>query len=293
MPATRTVPRLTDDDAAQVREIAAAARAHDGIEALGEQTLLRLRSADDAVAHVLATDDDGAVVGYAQLDTGGDVPSAELVVRPDRRRHGAGRALLDAVRARADRAAVWAHGDLPPARALAASAGLAVVRELWQMALDLTALPAPPREPEPPAGAVVRPFVVGQDEAALLAVNARAFAWHPEQGRLGLEDLRLREAEPWFDPDDVVLVERDGALVAFCWLKVEPGSADGELYVLGVDPDAQGQGLGRYLTAVTLARLAARGLARAVLYTEGTNHAAVRTYRAAGFERSRVDVQYG
>ncbi|MBX9244750.1 mycothiol synthase, partial [Actinotalea ferrariae] len=184
--------------------------------------------------------------------------------------------------------AVWAHGDLPGAQALAARAGMGVVRELWQMAV---ALPAGD-EVLPPAGVVVRPFVVGQDEDAWLRVNARAFAHHPEQGRMTRADLEAREAEPWFDPDALLLAEREGAVVASVWMKVEPGGDTGELYVLGVDPDAQGQGLGRLLTARTLTDLSARGLRRAVLYVSAADEAAVRTYRRAGFETVRSDVQY-
>ena len=349
--------RLDATTAAEVRALAAVAEGADGVEALGEQTLLHLAgdadadseggSGDDAdvvggrprVLHVTVHSGD-RLVGYAQAEVPDDapasaatgaqdaaaagrpdaaVPSAELVVAPDVRRQGIGRALLDRVRGDVVSAghpspAVWAHGNLPGARALAAAAGLGVVRELWRMTRDLGAdVPADPTAPAAPAnpaapaaattpdsaptptlpdGVTVRAFVVGQDEGAWLAVNARAFAGHPEQGRMTLEDLRAREREPWFSPDDLLLAEDDGRLLASVWLKVEPGSDEGELYVLGVDPDAQGRGLGRLLTAATLARLAARGLRRAVLYTEATNTAAVRTYERAGFAPSRIDVQY-
>jgi len=139
----------------------------------------------------------------------------------------------------------------------------------------------------------VRPFVVGQDDDAWLAMNARAFAEHPEQGRMTAADLSARQHEPWFRADDLLLAEHDGRLLAFAWMKVESGDDTGELYALGVDPAAQGSGLGRYLTARILDHLAARGLRRVLLYTEATNAAAVRTYTAAGFRRSRTDVQYG
>ena len=137
----------------------------------------------------------------------------------------------------------------------------------------------------------MRPFVVGKDEAAWLEVNARAFAGHPEQGRMTLADLRARQAEPWFRADDLLLAERAGRLVGFAWLKVE-GDV-GELYALGIDPSAQGGGLGRWLTAAALEHLARRGARTGLLYTEATNHAAVHLYTEAGFRRSRVDVQYG
>lgn len=282
----------------EVRTLAEVAEQHDGVEALGEQTLLNAGDPGAAVVHLTirgdgGPDGGGALLGYAQLDQTG---TAELVVTPSARRRGLGSALLAAVRAEARRAEVerprvWAHGNLPPARALAARAGMSVVRELWQMSLDLGARPSTPT-PAPPADVTVRPFVVGRDEEAWLTVNARAFATHPEQGRMTLADLHARQAEPWFDAADLLLAERDGRLLASAWMKVEPGGSSGELYALGVDPDAQGAGLGRLLTAKVLDHLAAKGLRTATLYTEADNTAAVRTYTAAGFTTTRSDVQY-
>ncbi len=284
---------------AHVRAIARTAAEHDGVAPLGEQALLDLSDSGAPVLHLTVGEPAEA---YAWLDLR-TRPTAELVVAPAARRRGQGGVLLAAVQASAAQAAppgpehgpvlVWAHGDLPAARALAARAGLTVQRELWQLARDLPpAQPVPPR-PAAPDGVVVRPFVVGQDDDAWLAVNTRAFAEHPEQGRMTAADLSARQHEPWFRADDLLLAEHDGRLLAFAWMKVEPGDDTGELYVLGVDPAAQGIGLGRYLTARTLDHLAARGLRRALLYTEATNAAAVRTYTAAGFRRSRADVQYG
>ena len=107
-----------------------------------------------------------------------------------------------------------------------------------------------------------------------------------------IDDLRARQREPWFRADDLLLAERDGRVAAFAWLKVEQPEV-GELYVLGVDPAAQGGGLGRRLTDLALDHLSGRGCRTAVLYTEASNAAAVHVYRAVGFRRSRVDVQYG
>ncbi|GEA86490.1 mycothiol acetyltransferase [Cellulomonas cellasea] len=308
---------LPEPVAADVRRVADAAHAADGVAPLSEQPLLWLTDPAAAVRHVLARDDAGALVGYAQVDIAATpVPTAELVVAPDARRAGTGTALLGGAGSVAagdahGSVAVWAHGDLPAARALAARHGLVPVRELWQMRLDLASAPPevadteapPPTTPTPaprplPDGVRVRAFVPGQDEDAWLRVNARAFTGHPEQGRMTLADLRAREAEPWFDPDGLLLAERDGALLASLWTKVHAPDATspepvGEIYALGVDPDAQGLGLGGALTGLALEHLATRGLRTVILYTERENTAAVRTYTRAGFVRSAVDVLLG
>lgn len=298
---TETLPSdaLPEGAADDVRALADAADRADGVAPLSEQPLLWLADEAAPVVHVTARDA-GALVGYAQLDVRlATTVSGELVVHPEHRRRGVGTTLLRAALAHAGGAdaelRVWAHGALPAARALAARERLAPVRELWQMSLDLPS--RPPSTAQVPAGVTLRTFVPGQDEDAWRRVNSRAFARHPEQGRMTADDLRAREAEPWFDPEGFLLAERDGHLLASAWTKVHPAGAHGpepvgELYVLGVDPDAQGLGLGRALTRRALEHLAGRGLTTAILYTSADNTVAVRTYERAGFVRSGVDVMF-
>lgn len=143
------------------------------------------------------------------------------------------------------------------------------------------------------SGTAIVAFRVGGDEAEWVALNARVFATHPEQGRVTADDLRAREAEPWFDARDF-LVARDasGRMIGYNWLKIDPGESTGEIYVIGVDAASAGQGLGRRLMRAGLARLAERGCTSATLYVEADNEPAVRLYRSLGFADHTVDVQY-
>jgi mycothiol synthase len=169
-------------------------------------------------------------------------------------------------------------------------------RVLLQMRRDLAGV-----DPEPrlrlPEGVLVRTFRPGRDEQAWLRTNARAFAAHPEQGSWTAEDLRLREAEPWFDPAGFFLAWDGDRLLGSHWTKVHPPGdegpeAVGEVYVLGIDPDAQGLGLGRALTDVGLAHLRGLGLRQVLLYVEEDNTAAVTLYEHSGFTRHAVDVSW-
>jgi mycothiol synthase len=278
--------RLDDAAVAAVRSVISAAAEADGVSPMSEQAMLRL-SEPDSVEHFIA-ERDGVLVGYAQLDP--ETASAELVVHPDRRRLGAGRALVAALVQATGRPPlrIWAHGDLAAAASLAASAGLSRARSLWQMARPLTEMPP---EPRIPSGVVVDTFVPGLDDEEWVRLNGRAFADHPEQGRLTLADLQQRMAQPWFDPAGFFVARRAAGMVGFHWTKVHDDMI-GEVYVLGVDPAEQRTGLGRALTLVGLHHLRDAGPETVMLYVESDNHAAVGLYTSLGFTRTTVDVMY-
>lgn len=262
--------------------------------------------------HLLASVGD-ELVGYGHLDTGGDSfgrQVAELIVRPDRRHRGLATQLVEALVDKAgavvpqDKLRVWAHGDHPAAARIAEREGFTRAREL--LVLHATVADADWPEPSLREGVSLRTFVPGQDEQAVIDVNARAFDWHPEQGGLTVDELRATEQEDWFDADGFFLASAGGTntadprVLGFHWTKVHPadpnlfdGEPVGEVYVVGVDPAAQGGGLGKALTLAGLRYLHERGLAHVILYVEGDNAAALAVYERLGFTRFAVDVQYG
>jgi mycothiol synthase len=292
-PHWRTV--LTPVEQEQVRALIDAATRSDDVAPVGEQVLRELPHA--RTGHLVAADD-GNVVGYLNLTPGRDGADAmgELVVAPLARRRGIGTALLRvATDAAAGAVRFWAHGTLPAARAVAGAVGMTVVRELMQMRRTLRDVP----EPAVPEGIHIRTYQGPSDDAELLRVNNAAFAWHPEQGGWEQSDLDERRTEPWFDPDGLFLAVDDdtGGLLGFHWTKVHadhPGL--GEVYVVGVDPAAQGRGLGRALTVVGLEHLARELVSHehseVTLYTEADNAAAVKTYERLGFAVASVDTAY-
>ncbi len=304
-------PRLSGD----ILALAVRAAQHDGVRPLSEQTVLQARrlpgeESMPTSVHLVVLDRPGEptarVLAYGHVDESDpDAPSGELVVDPEHRRQGLGGMLLDHVLGRWPAVRLWSHGDLHDARRLYTSRRLEVVRELWQMSRPLAGEWAElPDRVELPEGFAVRTFRVGKDEEAWLAVNARAFATHAEQGRMTLTDLGERQQEPWFDPHGFLVVEDrtsldpDGQarMAAFHWTKVEAGQpggpVNGEVYVVGVDPDYQGRGLGKAVTLLGLQHLRNVGVETATLYVDGDNGAAIATYGRLGFERSAVDVMY-
>ncbi|HEV7899478.1 MAG TPA: mycothiol synthase [Planosporangium sp.] len=304
------VDRLTADQAAEVLDLMRAAGDADGAYPLSEHVVLHLRLGGDIRAVHLLSRRDGELVGYAHVDTTDPVEgaAAELVVHPSHRRRGLGRALVTEAMAVADERAgqspgrlrLWAHGDHPSATALSLSLGFERWRVLWQMRRSLF---APVPEPSLPDGVSIRPFRPGTDDAAWVALNAAAFADHPEQGKWTIDDLHVRMKEPWFDPAGFLIAEReaDGELLGFHWTKIHgarqssgsaahPHKPIGEVYVLGVAPAAHGTGLGTTLTLAGLRHLRAQGLDQAMLYVDEANARAVGLYQKLGFARWATDV---
>jgi mycothiol synthase len=333
---------LPAQDVAHVFALVDAATVADGVRPLSEHVTLHVRyggegpdrnlllvvpdgAADGAAAGAAA----GAAVaaptvvrpgerlaGYAHLDPTDVVAGAavELVVHPRDRGLGHGRVLVEAAAAATPdgRLRLWAHGDTSPARSLAASLGFKEVRRLEQLRRSLW---SPLPNAERPAGVTVRAFRPGADDAEWLALNARAFADHPEQGGWTAADLAARMREDWFDPEGFLVAVDDatGAMVAFHWTKIHGGDGHthgpdetagqphahphahdpiGEVYVVGVDPAAQGRGLGRAMTLAGLHHLRGRGLPQAMLYVDADNAPALAVYKALGFTHWDTDVMF-
>lgn len=267
--------------------LAARAEATDGAAPLNEAAILHLRH-DRGAMHLLARVGQ-ELVGYAQLDQTSVPATGQLVVDPDHRRAGTGTALTRQLMALAGAGLqMWALGNSAAAQALAARVGLVVGRELLIMKRSLDGDWV---SPEIPTGVELRTFVVGQDEAHWLAVNARAFAHHPEQGQISRADLDERMAEDWFDPAGFFLAVRGPQVVGFHWTKRHHDHL-GEVYVLGVDPSAGGGGLGKVLLARGLTHLQEAGDTDVVLYVEADHERAVGLYRGYGFRVASRDVMY-
>ena len=254
----------------RLREIAAEAEAADGVPPVDEGTWRRLRIHHDFAGVTLV---DG---GFALVTDG----HADVVVAPSRRGEGIGRTLASGLDPAVREA--WSHADHPAAAHLAADLGWRRERELWVMRRSASDLPAVPA-----SELTVQSFSPEWTDE-LLRVNAAAFAHHPEQGAMDADDLAGRMAEPWYAAEDLLIASEGDRLLGFHWTKVH--SADlGEVYVVGIDPDAQGRGLGKLLTVAGLHHLAGRGVSEILLYVESDNAPAIAVYSGLGFTHAATD----
>ena len=187
---------------------------------------------------------------------------------------------------------LWVHDADESDDDVAARCGFAVDRTLLQLRAPLPGRHRPRSRIRDDLR--IRPFRPGADEDAWLVINNRAFAGHPEQGAWTRATLLEREREAWFDPADLLLGEIDGQLVGSCWTRVhdEEDPPVGEIYVIGVDPDAHGSGIGRTLVVAGLERMERAGLRTAMLYVDAANDGALHLYRSLGFSLARTDRSY-
>jgi len=282
--------QMSTNDIAAVTTLIDAATAADGRPALSDHLRLDLDSGggDGFAGLVLCAPGDHVPYAYAQISGSNESSALEIIVDPGHRHEfpAIGAELINAALAvmASDGGGLlnwWVSEPTSIEQALAADSGMHLDRTLLQM-----------RRPLPTDRDVTvetRAFVPGADEGAWIGVNNRAFAEHGEQGGWTLETLRQRQDEPWFDPKGFRIHERDGRMAAFCWTKVHPRitAADddlGEIYVIAVDPDFHGLGLGSQLTLAGLEHLAQLGITTGLLYVDAGNTTAVAMYERLGFE---------
>ncbi len=271
---------LADGQGARVRELAERAWGVDGVDPLNEEAY---RSLGDVSAQHLLKTDGRRVVGY--LNYSARFATVQLVVDPEYRRTGIGTQLW--MQRPADpNLGVWAFGDLPAAQGFAAARGLRPERGLLKMTRPLADLP----QADIPPDLELRSFTP-TDADELLALNAAAFAHHPEQGQLDQAGLAARMAERWFDPAGLIVAFDAEGMVGFHWTK-QVDAATGEVYVIAVAPRAQGRGYGKVLLAAGMSHLATQGLPTVVLYVDTADETAVRMYERAGFVTVHRDVRY-
>ena len=280
-----------------------AAHDFDGTPPIAEHVLLHLRHGGDKSDSHIVFEEDNQVIAYAHLDTTDQVagPSVEAVVHPSHRGKGLGALILnEAIKVCGDKTRIWSHGDLPAAKSIAASLKL---ERLWSNLLMSKSLgeiqPVTSKYP-------IRTFIPDLDNQAFLSLNNKVFANYPDQGGWSEDDLRVRLNEAWFEQEGFFIAEDKGELIGFCWTKIHgahthshSGDDDdhghdalGEIYVLAVNPEYKGQGVGRDLTIIGLNYLKYQGLNNVMLYVGVENKPAFNLYKSLGFNEFGSDVMY-
>lgn len=279
---TTTGP-LPEVERIEVVRLAEAAEVVDGVPALSDSVLL---GSESEMTHLIVRVNQ-RLIGYAAVEPYERV--IEIVVAPQHRGEGIGAELLASAIAAGGRQ-MWTRGSRRTPHQLALQAGMRPQRHLWCMSRPISADDHFEARVPPPFH--LRSLETEADVLGLLAVNAAAFTELVDQGSWGLEDVAARQSAPWYDPEDVILLEQVSDIVGFHWTKVYPDKVTGEVYVLALDPRVQGIGLAGPLLDRGLLHLARRGCRRVLLYVDEGNESARRLYSTHGFIDERLDILY-
>jgi ribosomal protein S18 acetylase RimI-like enzyme len=142
------------------------------------------------------------------------------------------------------------------------------------------------------------------DKAAILDITLRA--WAPVFKKMELS--MSTEIYEIFVPDwkaeqtrsvnsicdtpevHVIVADEGGKIVGFSSTKYHPDDFLGEVYMIGVDPDHQQQGIGKALMDESLAMIKKQGFKLAMVETGGDpgHEPARKTYESMGFELTPV-----
>ena len=120
-----------------------------------------------------------------------------------------------------------------------------------------------------------------------LDLNNLIFIGHPDQGHWAMADLENRIAEPWFDAKGFFLAIENSKIIGFCWTKIHHEFVNqeptGELYVVGVDPQFTGKGVGKAVSIAAMNYLLSKGIKNAMLYVDADNEKGLALYSHLGF----------
>jgi mycothiol synthase len=289
--------QMSADDIAEVSQLLTDAERADGSVPLSDHMWLDLREGGRPGFAGLVAREPGHdhPVAYCQLSRGNDSWAIEIVVHPHHRYDMATigpelmHAAVDIVRTEGGgHVHWWVFEPSQLHHHIASGVGLTVGRTLLQLRRPL---PLESSLTDLISDFVTCRFRPGIDDDEWLSVNNAAFATHPEQGNWTRETLAARLQAPWFDPDGFVLHHIDDTLAGFCWMKVHEKTHEriGEIYVVAVNPDFQGRGLGERLAVTGLTHCANNGCDVGMLYVDADNKVALKMYENLGFSPHQTD----
>lgn len=211
-----------------------------------------------------------------------------LIVRPDARRRGVGRALADGLNAALTETPDGALVLFPPhgnagAEAFLRAIGFRYDHSSWRLVLDAGNRQARSELPNPMR---LDRFRYAEIDEYIDLINT-AFLDHPTPLRVTREQIEHVHANDNFDPERIAVVRNEtGAMVGFCTVGLDTSTAPatGSIRLLGVLPAYRGRGLGRWLLLWGIERLRSEGIEHIELSVDAQNANAMLLYRSAGFE---------
>jgi len=234
----------------------------------------------------------GEIVGYADLKPESNIGRAILrwLVHPKHHRRGLIKELVHRAISRAEELSVLTvHVNIPQdsqkVKYLLAEMGFTFVRRFLELRLDF---PKTDLLESSKIALRCRSLQPGE-EARLTDLQNRSFTGSWGYNPNTVEEIMVRVNLPNCSPGDIILAFDSDKPIGYCWTRINfwdntPGQGTGRIYMMGVDPDYRGRGLGRQLLLVGLSYLRSKGLRRVELTVDSENQVACTLYKSVGFK---------
>lgn len=234
----------------------------------------------------------GKVIGYIDVRPELGIGRAVLdcLIHPEHRRKGLATELFHYASRRARELGarvvhVHAPEDNVAAKGLLSKLGFGFVRRFLELRRELSEAHLPDTE----QGALSSRHLRPGEEDKLTEIQNRSFAGTWGYNPNTVEEIvhRLNMADS--SPEDVILICEGDRPIGYCWTAIEPGenaamgAGKGRIYMLGVDPDYRGRGIGKRALLAGLAHLKSKGMEVAELVVDSENPAACALYESGGF----------
>jgi mycothiol synthase len=243
----------------------------------------------------------GQVVGYIDVRPELRIGRAVLdcLVHPEHRRKGLATELFHRASRRARELGarvvhVHVAEDNVAARGLLSKLGFRFVRRFLELRLDLSQAHLSDVE----QGDLASRHLQRGEEDELAQIQNRFFAGTWGYSPNTVEEIVYRLNMTGSSPEDVILVCEGDKPIGYCWTAVEPGenaamgTSKRRIYMLGVDPDYRGRGIGKRALLAGLAHLGSKGMEVAELVVDSENAAACALYESGGFKISSTSAWY-
>jgi mycothiol synthase len=243
----------------------------------------------------------GEVIGYIDVIPELNIGRAVLmcIVYPENSRLNLFKSLIESALHRCEELQLnVAHVNIPQenrrAKRFFSKMGFSFIRRYLELRLDLSKAHLPNLGN---TTLTVRSLRKGEEET-LTQIQNRSFAntwgYNPNASK----DIIYRISLPHCSLDDIIMAFEVDKPIGYCWTRMnyrednaEEGG-QGRVYMLGVDPDYRGKGVGMYLLAGGLSYLKSRGVRIVHLTVDSKNKAARALYRTVGFEAWKSSVWY-
>ena len=241
----------------------------------------------------------GNIVGYVDVETELNIGRVILncLIHPEHRRKGLAAELLGYAMHRAKELGVKvAHVNIArdnvAARSVLSKLGFRFVRRFLQLRLDMTKVLG---QDIGQAALPCRHLQRGEEDK-LTQIQNRSFAGTWGFNPNSVEEISYRTNLSRCSPEDVVLTCDGDKVIGYCWTSTmyEAGANErkGQIFMLGVDPDYRGRGIGKGVLLAGLSYLRSEGFQVAELTVDSENKVACDLYQSIGFEVQTTSLWY-